>query len=132
MDNSCVSIVDLPEEILLNIFKKVHIFDVLYSLIGSNRKLDKIACDQTFTQSIDLTSILLSNEKDKSKSNALFDRFCLQILPRIHNYIQCLTIEICFLERILYANKFANLNRITLINFDVNMASNVFSSKIFH
>lgn len=130
MNNSFASILDLPEEILVNIFNKLHNLDVLYSIIGSNRKLDKIACDRTFTRSIDLTS-RFSNEKDNLKTVAIFDRFCLEILPRIHNKIQYLTIETCFLERILYTNEFVNLHRITLVNLDVNMSSNIFNGKSF-
>ena len=126
MDNSFVNIVDLPNEILLNIFKKLNNFDVLYSLVGSNKKLDNVACDRTFTQSIDLTSIS-SNENDNSKMGTALDRFCLHILPRIHNNIQCLTVDAYFLERILHGNKYCNLHRVTLINLDVNMASQIFN-----
>jgi hypothetical protein len=130
MSDSFTGILDLPEEILVNIFKKLHNLDVLYSIIGSNRKLDKIACDRTFTQSIDLTTIF-SKEKDNSKASSIFDRFRLEILPRIHNKIQYLTIETCLLERILYTNEFVNLHRITLVNFNINMDSDVFNGKSF-
>ncbi|CAF1360538.1 unnamed protein product [Rotaria sordida] len=101
MDNSFVNIVDLSNEMLFYIFKKLNNFDVLYSMVGVNEKLDNVACDRTFTQSIDLTSIS-SNEKDDSKTNAILDRFCLHILPRIHDNIECLTVDACFLKRILY------------------------------
>ncbi|CAF0921664.1 unnamed protein product [Adineta steineri] len=124
VDNSCISIVDLPDEILLSIFNKLSNFDVLYWLVGVNIKLDNIARDRKFTQSIDLTSIS-SSEKDDPKTNAILDRFCLDILPRIHNNVKCLTIDGCFLERILHSNKFFNLQTITLINLDVNMASHI-------
>lgn len=126
MDNSLVSIVNLPIEMLLNIF------DVLYSLVGTNEKLDNIACDRTFTRSIDLTFIS-SSEKDDSKTNALLHRFCLHILPPIHNNVECLTVEAYFLERILHGNKFFNLHRMILINLDVNMAlSNIACLPKFH
>jgi hypothetical protein len=130
MNNLFTGILDLPEEILVNIFNKLHNLDVLYSLIGSNRKLDKIACDRTFVQSIDLTRIF-SNEKDNSKTSGILDRFCLEIIPRIHNKIQHLTIETCLLERILYTNEFINLHRITLVNFNIYMDSKIFNGKSF-
>jgi hypothetical protein len=126
MDNPFVSIVDLPNEILLTIFNKLNNFDILYSLVGINDKLDNVACDRTFTRSIDLTSIS-SSEKDDSKTNAVCDRFCLHILPRIHNNIECLTVDAWFLERILCGNKYFNLHRVTLINLDVKMASHIFN-----
>ncbi|CAF3416722.1 unnamed protein product [Rotaria sp. Silwood2] len=127
VDNSFVSIVDLPNEMLLNIFNKLNNFDVLYSLVGVNKKLDNVACDRTFTQFIGLTTIS-SSEKDDSKTNATLDRFCLHILPRIHNNVECLTVDACFLERILHSNKYFNLHRITLINLDVNRTSHIFNS----
>jgi hypothetical protein len=40
MNNSIVNIVDLPDEILLTIFKKLDNLDVLYSLVGVNTELD--------------------------------------------------------------------------------------------
>jgi hypothetical protein len=126
MDNSFVSIVDLPNEMLFNIFNKLNHFDVLYSLVGSNKKLDNIACDRTFTQSINLQSIS-SSEKDESKTSAILDRLCFDILPRIHNTVECLTVDACFLERILHGNNYFNLHRITLINVDLNMASLIFN-----
>jgi hypothetical protein len=46
INDSSVSIVDLPDEILLIIFKNRNNFDVLYSLVGINHKLDKVARDQ--------------------------------------------------------------------------------------
>ncbi len=52
MNNSIVGIVDLPEEILLTIFNKLNPIDTLYSLLGVNQKLDKVACDIPFTQSL--------------------------------------------------------------------------------
>jgi hypothetical protein len=57
MNNSTVGIVDLPDELLLTIFKKLDNFDVLYSLMGVNKKLDSVACDINFTRSVDLMTI---------------------------------------------------------------------------
>jgi hypothetical protein len=57
MNNSTVGIVDLPDELLLTIFKKLDNFDVLYLLMGVNKKLDSVACDINFTRSVDLMTI---------------------------------------------------------------------------
>jgi len=122
-----MNILDLPEEILLYIFNKLHNLDVLYSLLGSNRKLDAVACDKIFTQSIDLTR-LVSNEKAKE----VLDGFCSQILPRIHQNIRCLTIDPYWLEYILETNKFINLHRLHLTDINVVTASKIFNGRYLH
>ncbi|CAF1483700.1 unnamed protein product [Rotaria sordida] len=86
MSDSIVSIFDLSDEILLTIFKKLNNFDALYSFGGVNRKLDNGACDITFTRAIDLM-ITSSNGANNSKTNAIFDRSWIYILPRIHDNV---------------------------------------------
>ncbi|CAM4981717.1 unnamed protein product [Rotaria socialis] len=113
MNNSIVRIVDLPDEILVTIFKKLHHFDVLYSLVGVNKKLDNVACDVTFTRSIDLATISL-DKADDSRINAILDRFCIEILPRIQKRMECLTIQACFLQRVYHASDYVNLRSITI------------------
>jgi len=75
-----VNIVDLPEEILLHILKKLNNFDVLYSLVGVNKQLDRLACDIDFTRLVDLMTIELNRVTDL-RGNAILDRFCMEILP---------------------------------------------------
>ncbi len=55
MNNLIVSILDLSEEILFTIFKKLNNIDLLCSLVGINQKLDKVVCDINFTQAVDIT-----------------------------------------------------------------------------
>ncbi|CAF4007103.1 unnamed protein product, partial [Rotaria magnacalcarata] len=74
MNNSMIRIVDIPEEMLLAIFKKLNNIDILYSLVGVNQKLDKVACDIGFTRTIDLT-MSSSDEAEYSGTNTILDRF---------------------------------------------------------
>ena len=129
MSNSIVSIVDLPDEILITIFKKLHNFDVLYSLVGVNKKLDNVACDVNFTRSVDLMTIL-SDGLDDSRTNAILDRFCMDILPRIRNKMECLTIQACFLQRVYHASNYLNLRSLTLISLELKMAPDIFFSML--
>lgn len=73
--------------------------DVLYSLIGVNRKLDRLAQDITFTQCIDLIRIL-SNESNDSRNKSILDRFCFDILPRIQDNIQSLILDPLSIDRV--------------------------------
>jgi hypothetical protein len=124
-----MNILDLPDEILLTIFKKLHDFDVLYSLLGVNKKLDNVACDINFTRAIDLTTVS-SDEANDVKNNAILDRFCLHILPRIYDKVECLTIQACFLERVLYAGNYLNLHKLTLVNLELKMAFYIFKGML--
>jgi hypothetical protein len=129
MNYSPVSIVDLPDELLLTIFKKLDNFDVVYSLVGVNQKLDNVACDISFTRALDLMTIA-SNEVDDSRMNTILDRFCMHILPRIHHKVECLTVQACFLQRILHASNYLNLRTLTLDNLELNMASHIFNGML--
>ena len=91
MNDSLVSIVDLPDEILFIIFNKLNNLDLLYSLVGVNQKLDNVVCDTNFTRSIDLTTIK-SNETGHSRTNEIFDRFCMHIRLS-HHFIRCTRIQ---------------------------------------
>ncbi len=130
MSDSTVSILDLPDELLLTIFKKLNNFDVLFSLLGVNQKLDNVACDMNFTRAVDLLTISL-NEVSDSRTNAILDRFCMYILPRIHEKVECLTIEACFLHRVIHACNYLNLRKLTLVNLELNMACHVFNGMLF-
>ena len=56
-NQSIVNIVDLPDEILFHILKKLNNFDVLYSLVGVNERLDRLTCDISFTRLVNLMTI---------------------------------------------------------------------------
>jgi hypothetical protein len=130
MNDSFVNIVDLPDEILLTIFKKFDYFDVLYSLVGVNQKLDNVACDISFTRCLDLMKIS-SDEADDSRTNSILDRFCMHILPRIHDKVECLTIQACFLQRVFHASNYLKLRRLILANLQLKMAPDIFFSMLF-
>jgi hypothetical protein len=49
---------DLPDSILLIIFKKLSNAELLYSLIGINKRLHKIVYDSIFTSGVTLTRYL--------------------------------------------------------------------------
>src|SRR5690349_20829140 len=108
MEYSCVQLNDLPDEILLIIFKKLANIEVLYSLIGVNKRLNKIAHDFVFTNHL----ALLTSTSDGfvySLRYLILDRFCLHILPKIHQKIKWLDLESRSMERILLATNYPNL-----------------------
>jgi hypothetical protein len=130
MDNSTISILDLSDEILLTIFKKLHNVDLLYSLTGINKKLDRVACDSSLTQCVDLTTVPLYGMSD-SRMNAIIDRFCTDIFPRIHHSMESLIVQASIFQRILNVNNYPNLRKLTLVNLELTMALQMFNSMLF-
>jgi hypothetical protein len=125
MNHSTVNILTFSDEILLNIFNKLNNMDVLYSLIGVNRKLDRVARDMTFTKSLDLVRIL-SNDL---KINLIFDRFCSDIIPRIQHHIECLTVDLFSIDRVLRIGNYPQLHNLILLNLQYDTTSQMFNDK---
>jgi hypothetical protein len=126
MNYSGIGFLDIPDEILLIILSKLKNIDVLYSLVGVHERLDKILCDTIFTRSIDFATIL-SNGKNDSLMKQMLDRFCLDILPRIDQNIECLTLEPFSMKCILRASDYPNLHKLNLVKLDIEQALDYFN-----
>ncbi|CAF2713309.1 unnamed protein product [Rotaria sp. Silwood2] len=133
MNHSTVNILTLCDEMLLVIFNKLNNIDVLYSLIGVNRKLDRLARDITFTQSLDLVTIS-SNKNNDSRNKSILDRFCFDILPRIQHNIESLTLDPLLMDRVLRIENYSKLHKINLVIFQLEVASRILNdeSSIIH
>jgi hypothetical protein len=108
MNHKSVHLLDLPDEILLIIMRKLDSMDVLYSLLGVNKRLDQMARNINNTQFLDFSS-KLPNGKLYS-----FDRFRDEILPQIHHNVIALTFDFRSMERVLLACEYPNLSMIVI------------------
>jgi len=88
MKYSCVQLLNFPDEILMIIFKKLDNIEVLYSLMNINMRLNQILSDPVFTTQITLMKQNSSTDITSPLSDKVLDRFCFQILPKIHEKIQ--------------------------------------------
>ena len=86
MNHSRLQVMDLPDELLLIILKKLDTVDALLSWMGSVVRLDQIVRDPSFTAEIDL--IKLNNDERCAQVDTWIDRFCSDILPAIHHQIK--------------------------------------------
>ena len=120
------AMMNLPDEMILAICSKMNSMDVLYSLIGVNERLNRLAHDRIFTQSIELIE---ENDDGKTRSlpDLVLDRFCRQILPEIHTLVESLTVESCVVERSLSVGHYPRLTNLTLVNIDESFASRHFT-----
>ncbi|CAF3815115.1 unnamed protein product [Rotaria sp. Silwood1] len=124
MSRSNVNLLDLPDAILLIILKKLNNIDVLYSLIDvNNEHLNSLAQEKIFSDTLNFVSIDNVSAIDQEK----LDRFCKDILPKIHENIKCFILEPISMECILLAADYRNLTELKLINFTQEVALNYFT-----
>jgi hypothetical protein len=128
---SCVGFNDLPDEVLMIIFKKLNNLEVLYSLQGVNRRLNKIVQDSTFTSRLTFVKWCSDNFIDVLRCDMRLSRFCLQILPKIHDKIRWLDLESSSMKNVLSAANYPNLYGLGLYNIDEDSARCVFTGKKF-
>ncbi|CAF1342739.1 unnamed protein product [Rotaria magnacalcarata] len=104
-------LLDLSNEILFIILKKLGNVDVLYSLFGiKNQRIDALLEDDVFTNILNFITI-------SSIIDAKLDRFCTYILPKKHNYIRKFILDAAYMERILRAGDYPNLTYLELFKF---------------
>ncbi|CAF1433319.1 unnamed protein product, partial [Rotaria sordida] len=126
MKYSFIELNDLPNEILMIILKKLHNVEILYSLIDVNKRLNTIVHDPIFTSYLTLMTSS-SNCLFDRLTDAILDRFCLQILPKIHHKIEFFNLESSSMERILLLTNYPNLYGLGLYNLASETARDLFT-----
>ncbi|CAF3297351.1 unnamed protein product [Rotaria sp. Silwood2] len=121
LNNDDVSILDLPDEILFMIFKKLNSTDVLYSLVDINKQFDRLAFDSLYVRDLDMTDLMTINslyDQTSSINTKILSKIYEKILPRIHHQVHKLTIEQYSMKNILLAGIYPKLYYLSLINFE--------------
>ncbi|CAF3888228.1 unnamed protein product [Rotaria sp. Silwood1] len=116
LNNNDINILDLPDELLLCIFNKLHTIEMLYSLVNVNQRFDRLVLDPFYIHHLDLTvkPLLYHNSP---VNNQIFDRIRTQVLPRIHHKVNKFTVEPLSMECILGTIDYSELNSLSLVNF---------------
>ncbi len=131
MNHSHVGLLDLPNEILLCILKKLDNMDVLYSMLDvDNQRLDILVQGNTFTNTLNFV-LTTSNDNIFSLPDRIVDRFCKNILPRIHQNIKFLILDSLSMEGILQAANYPNLTELKLVNFNGKIVPRYFTGEYF-
>ena len=131
MEYSSVRLNDLPDEILIMICQKLNNFDVLYCLKGVNQRFDRIVHDSIFTNRLSFVKWLKCSFIDLLHCDTILNRYCLQILPDIHDKIKWLDLEASSMKHILSATDYPNLNSLGLYNIDEESFRYLSTSKKF-
>jgi hypothetical protein len=129
MNQSNVGLLDLLNELLLMILKKLDNMDVLYSLLNvDNQRLEFIVRENTFTNTLNFV-ITTPHENNFSLPDWKVNPFCINILPKIHHNVKCLILDSVSMERILRATDYPNLTELKLCNFNGKIVSRYFTGK---
>lgn len=127
MECSVIGIEDLPDEIIMKIWNKLSKIDVIYSFMGVNKRFNKLVRDPVYTRSLEF----IKTNHLHALSNIMIDRYCSDILPKIHHLIEHLTIEPLYMERILRCVDYPRLCKLTFTTMRQDLAQRYFTGKIF-
>jgi hypothetical protein len=120
-DMNNLNILDLPDEILLIIFHKVNMVDVLYSVVDVNQRFARLALDSLYIRNLDMTNIMTINslyDHTSSINTTVLSKICSKILPRIRHQVQKLTVEEYSMKEIVCTHSYPRLHWLSLINFE--------------
>jgi hypothetical protein len=134
-NNNHLNILDLPNEILLIILKKLNMVDVLYSLVDVNQRFDRLALDFLYVRDFDMTTDIMINNSlynQTSIETRFLSKICQQILPRIHHQVHKLTVEECSMKAILLAANYPQLYSLSLIHFEEEILHQCLTGMIFN
>jgi hypothetical protein len=113
-------LLDLPNEILIIILKKLENVDILYSFFGiCNQRLDNLIEDDGFTNILNF--VRTSTAADK------LDRFSTCILPQKHHCIKKFILNTSSMEGILLASDYPNLTSLEVFDFGEKIARRYFT-----
>ncbi|CAF2348542.1 unnamed protein product [Rotaria sp. Silwood2] len=122
-----INLLDLPTEVLHIILKKLDSMDVLYSLFAiNNQRLDNIIQENTFTNTLNFV-LITATDDILSVCDRVLDRFCLNLLPKIHNNVKSLILNSLSMEHILLAGDYPNLSELKIFNFNIKIALHYFT-----
>ncbi|CAF2998434.1 unnamed protein product [Rotaria sp. Silwood2] len=129
MNHSNINLLDLPNEILLIILKKLDNIDILYSLLDiDNQRLDIILQENIFTNTLNFVLTTLTDDI-YSIADSILNRFCKNILPRIHYNVKSLILDSTSMEKILLASDYPNLTQLKLFNCNRKIISRYFTDE---
>ncbi|CAF1463531.1 unnamed protein product, partial [Adineta steineri] len=129
MFDSYVGLNDLPDEILIIIFQKLNNTELLYSLQGVNKRLNKIIHDPIFTTRLAFVKWLSHNFIDLFSCDIIRDKFCSEILPAIHQNIKWLDLASPSMKHVLHTVEYPNLVTLALYNINEESAQSLFTDK---
>jgi hypothetical protein len=119
-NNDYHNIIDLPDEILLIIFKELNTIDVFYSFGNVNRRFNRLVLDSLYIRHLEITTLRnIKSEYDQISSidTQILSEICVKFVPRIHHQVHKLTVQQDSMQQILHAANYFQLYSLSFINF---------------
>ncbi|CAM4895206.1 unnamed protein product [Rotaria socialis] len=118
-NNNDLNVLDLPNEILLKIFNKLPMTDVLYSLLNATQRFDQLVLDPLYIRKLDMTSMTMKSFHDPiySIDDLVLDKICKNVLPRINHQVHELIVEQHSMKRVLHTINYPQLHSLSLVDF---------------
>jgi hypothetical protein len=118
--NNWLSLLDLPNEILLIILKKLKMIDVLYSLVDVTPRFNGLVLNPLDVRTVNLTCLRVTPNDDwiYSIDDHVVERICQAVLPRINDHVKELIVDQHSLGRVLHATSYPQLESLALIDID--------------
>ena len=115
MDATSVSLLDLPDELLLAIFAKLNTVDALVALTTVHQRIDSLVHDRLFVRELDFTTTSCADD-GRSIDDRTLSVMCYSILPDIHRHVTCLALNADSMERVLDSADFPQVSSLTLLD----------------
>jgi len=127
------NILDLPNEILLIIFNKLDVVDVFYSVKNVNRRFYKLSFDCYHVQDMKMTTTMGIDTcyKQIPPIDTKLTGIYRNILPKIHDKVQKLTVDQTSMVPVLHAANYPQLYSLTIIDIQEEFLYNYLSSIVF-
>ncbi|UJR17896.1 hypothetical protein I4U23_004795 [Adineta vaga] len=114
-----MNILDLPNELLIIIFKKLNTTDALYSLVDVNERLSDIVLDSLHIRRLDAARMLRGSHFDPNipMNQEMLSKICEKILSQLHLQLNELVVEQYSFKTILLSNIYPKLFSLSFANF---------------
>ena len=113
-------LLDLPDEILLLIFKELTMVDLLSFLVDAHPRLNGLVHDFLHTRHLDLTGVSTIESRCTDlcpTADEVLSRLVTQTLPRLHSQVHHMTVESDSIKEIIAAATYPQLYSMSLRHF---------------
>ena len=115
MNITPVSLLDLPDELLLAIFAKLNTVDALIALDTVHHRLDSLLHDRLFARELNFTGESWADDRCSIDDRTL-SVMCHSILPSIHHHVTSLKLNAHSMGRVLDSADFPQVSSLNLLD----------------
>lgn len=126
LNNYQHNLVDLPDEIVYQIFNKLNMIDVFYSFMDVNRRFHQLVFDSLYVRRLNLTTNI-----DNNASCEQISSIGTQAVSRISHQVEQLLVEQDSINQVLSVC-YPRLYSLSLINFEEEIPHQYLTGTVLH